>query len=299
MSTTASCGDDGITIFMLRTLLDTSFIELLFQLYYACLRKDQTPRRWNEACIIPLHKDKKKPYTAKHSRPISLLCLFRKISESLILSTLRSSGNMSYSPTQAGFRSGYSTLTNILTLHHQIDSDAGSHIVFLDFASAFDRVQWLYLKKELQRQGMYPLVIQLVHQHMYREMSFWVIVNSSPSRKLSHTSGWPLGSLLSPILFNRFIHSLLKTLNWQNLPTFPSSLWFTDDGVLVAPTFQKAQSLVNQVSKWADQHGMTFNVPKCGYLYCILPPRFRLQYALPCASTNSQFHMLNHTSILV
>ena len=266
MSTTTSCDNDGITVIMLRTLLDTSFIEHLFQLYYACLRKGQTPRRWNEACIFPLHKDKNKPYTANNSRPISLLCLFRKIFESLILSTVRSSGNMSYSPTQAGFRSGYSTLTNVLTLHHQIESDAGSHIVFLDFASAFDRVQWLYLQKELQKQGMHPLVIQLVHQLMYCDMSFSVIVNGSPSPKLSRTSGLPQGSPLSPILFNKFIDSLLKTLNWQNPPTFPSSLWFADDGVLVAPTFQKAQSLVNQASNWADRHGMSFNILKCGYL---------------------------------
>ena len=34
----------------------------------------------------------------------------------------------------------------------------------------------------------------------------------------------------------------------------------------MAPPFQKAQSLVNQATKWADQHEMTFNVCKCGYL---------------------------------
>jgi len=47
---------------------------------------------------------------------------------------------MTYSGIQGRFRSGYSTLTNVLTLHHSIESDAGSHIVFLDFASAFDSV---------------------------------------------------------------------------------------------------------------------------------------------------------------
>ena len=51
-----------------------------------------------------------------------------------------------------------------------------------------------------------------------------------------------------------------------NPRSFPSALFFADDGVLVAPTVGKAQSLINQASNWADQHGMTFNIPKCGYL---------------------------------
>ena len=43
VSSTASCGTDGITVMMLRTLLDTSFTQHLFQLYYTCVRKGQTP----------------------------------------------------------------------------------------------------------------------------------------------------------------------------------------------------------------------------------------------------------------
>ena len=39
MSSTASSGTDGITVMMLRTLLDTSFTQHLFQLYYTCVRK--------------------------------------------------------------------------------------------------------------------------------------------------------------------------------------------------------------------------------------------------------------------
>jgi len=80
---------------------------------------------------------------------------------------------MSYSSIQGGFRSGYSTLKNVLTLHHQIESDAGSHIVFPDFASAFDHVQWHYLPQELKKQGINPLVLQLIYYLMYRNMTFF------------------------------------------------------------------------------------------------------------------------------
>jgi len=266
MSSTASCGTDGITVMMPRTLLDTSCTEHLFQLYYTCVRKGQTPGRWNEACIYPLYKDKTKADTASNSRPISLLCLFRKLFESLILPTLKSSGQMSYSSIQAGFRSGYSTLPNVLTLHHPIESDAGSHIVFLDLASALDHVPWHYLRQELEKQGINPLVLQIIYHLMYRDKTFSVIVNGCQSPVQVRTTGLPQGSRLSPTLFNRFIHGLLQTLNWQNLASFRSAFFFADDGVLVAPTLGKAQSRANQASRWADGHGMAFNIAKCGYL---------------------------------
>jgi len=290
MSTTSACGNDGITVIMLRHLLETSFTEHLCQLYWACLRKGQTPKRWNEALIFLLCKDKKKPYTANNSRPISILCLFRKIFESLILPCVRSSGNMRYSGIQAGFRSGYSTLTNVLTLHDLIESDAGSHIVFLDFASAFDSVGWPFLRKELDKQGMNPVVVQIIYQLMYHDMSFSVIVNGTPSSNQHRTCGLPQGSPLSPALFNRFINSLLETLNWQNTPSFPSALFFADDGVLISPTFGKAQHLLNMASHWADEHGMAFNIAKCGYLIthsasklpvAIRPPLLLKQQSLP------------------
>jgi len=151
MSTTSAGGNDGITVIIRPHLLETAFTEHLCQLYWACLRKGQTLKRWNEALMFPLCKDKKKPYTANNLRPISIFCLFQKIFESLILPCVRSSGNMRYSGIQAGFHSGYLTLTNVLTLHYLMESDAGSHIVFLDFATAFDSLGWSFLHRELDK----------------------------------------------------------------------------------------------------------------------------------------------------
>jgi len=137
---------------------------------------------------------------------------------------VRTSGNLAYSGIQAGFRSGYSTITNILTLHHLIESDGGSHIVFLDFASAFDRVQWSYLRIELEKQGINPLVLQLIYHLMYSEMTFSIVVNGTTSALAHRSCGLLQGSLLSPALFNRFINSLLEALTWGNSPTFSSCI---------------------------------------------------------------------------
>jgi len=97
-----------------------------------------------------------------------------------MLQTVRSSGQMTYSGIHGGFCSGSSTLTNVLTLHHLIESDAGSHIFFLDFASTFDSVNWPIPCEDLQKQGMNQLVLQLIYRLMYQDMSFSLIVSGIP-----------------------------------------------------------------------------------------------------------------------
>jgi len=120
--------------------------------------------------------------------------------------------------------------------------------------------------------------------------SFSVIVNGTPSPKQHRTCGLPQGSPLSLPLFNRFINSLLETLNWQNTPSFSFVLFFPDDGVLISPTFAKAQNLLNMASHWADEHGMALNRAQYGYLVThsasqlpvlIRPPLLLKQQSIP------------------
>jgi len=160
------------------------------------------------------------------------VCLFHKLFDALILPIVSTSAKIPYSGVQAGFRSGYSILTNILTLYHLIQANIGSHIVFLDFAAAFDKVGLLYLEKELKAQNINPLVLWLIHPLMLQDTIFSLMVNGCPSIKQNCTGGVLQGSPLYPILFNRFIKSLLQSLNREPRRTFPSALFFADDGVL-------------------------------------------------------------------
>ena len=269
-ATNKACSGDGIHILLLKALAETQFPKLLHDLYIACIRSGSTPKRWNETLVYPLQKSRDLPYTATNTRPISIVCQFRKIFETLILPGISTSLDTSFGSCQAGFRSGYSTLTNLLTLNNIIEDKQHPHIIFLDFKAAFDCVQWDKLSHELQNQGMNPILLSLVYHLMYKDMKFSVVVNGSQSPALSRTTGLPQGSPLSPILFNRFLASLLKTLN-TGADQIPNCLFFADDGVIIAKSNAKAQQLLALADMWAIEHRMAFNVSKCGHLYCGTP----------------------------
>ena len=132
---------------------------------------------------------------------------------------------------------------------------------------------------------MNSLVLHLIHQLMYRDMTFSILIKCCKSPLQSRNCGLLQGSPLLPMIFNRFINSLLQTLNLQSPASFPSALFFADDTVVISPTFSKAQALLNQASYWADKRGMSFNIPKCGYLLTHTAPK---SMHLPVLVLNNQ-----------
>lgn len=269
-SATKSCGEDGIHAVQLKALLSTSFISHLSLLFSACIRHGQTPERWNTALLYPLHKDTSQPYTPTNTRPLSIMVMFRRIFEGLILpifvdSTLPFN---QFQAAQGGFRRGYSTLTQTASLHHSLQSGSHPLAVFLDLEMAYDKVREDRLVVALTTQGMPPVLIQLVTQLMFRTAKFALVVNGEVSISHSRNIGLPQGSPLSPVIFNKFIDSLVRDLNSTMEPTsvIPSCLFFADDGVLLCKTWTNASFLLDRCQRWAIREGMRFKIAKCGVL---------------------------------
>jgi hypothetical protein len=70
---------------------------------------------------------------------------------------------------------------------------------------------------------------------------------------------------LSPYLFNLFVDGLLEELN-DSSPLIPRSLFYADDGILLASDPEEIQRLLDIVVRWSASYQMTLNVKKCGYL---------------------------------
>ena len=90
---TKSPGRDGIHIKIMKVLSsEPLFIDHLHRLYNLCLSSGRTPPRWNQTDVHLLIKKADRPKDADNLRPITLICMFRKVFERLLLKRFDLSG---------------------------------------------------------------------------------------------------------------------------------------------------------------------------------------------------------------
>ena len=82
-----SCGHDGVYIRLLKAFLDIDFLLLLGSLFRLCAKTGQTPSTWNRSEIHLLSKDPTKRRDANNLRPITIIYMFWKVFERLLLKT--------------------------------------------------------------------------------------------------------------------------------------------------------------------------------------------------------------------
>jgi hypothetical protein len=87
-----ACGMDGIHIRLMKTLAETSFVDVLAALFNSCIRLGRTPRVWNDSMVCLIVKDHTRPKDADNVRPITLIGMFRKVFERLLLRRFDTAG---------------------------------------------------------------------------------------------------------------------------------------------------------------------------------------------------------------
>lgn len=274
-SANKSCGSDGIHIRLIKVLASETaspFTILLTRLYNLCLQSGRTPLAWNHTEIHLLMKDLQRPKDADNLRPITLICIIRKIFERLLLSRFDTStgGWATLHPCQAGFRRGYSAYSNAAVVHHVLSQRhrlSCKFIVFLDFKSAFDVLDHSQLLHILQERGCPTRMLLLLSSLMFWDVKSRVIVNGELSPWMERTSGVLQGSPLSPHLFNIYIDGLLGLLNKASEGlSYPRCLFYADDGVIMARNSDEVQQSLHVLTAWTAQSGILPNISKCGYI---------------------------------
>ena len=129
--------------------LPRSGMDFLLHIFNLSWTSHSFPSIWKTSSIIPIHTMGKPLDSPASFRPISLTSCVSKLFERIILSRLLFflESNSILSPSKAGFRSGRSTLNQILYLSQSISDGfnkprPGSRTILstIDFSKAFDSV---------------------------------------------------------------------------------------------------------------------------------------------------------------
>lgn len=121
----------------------TMGLEMLYELFDKVWEKEEMPKDWSRAVIVPIFKKKDKTVCDNY-RGISLLCHAEKVFASVILQRIRKKTEEILTESQAGFRRGRSTIDQLFSLRQMAEKytefSKSLYICHIDYQKAFDSV---------------------------------------------------------------------------------------------------------------------------------------------------------------
>ena len=161
----------------------------------------------------------------KNYRPIALtshlIKVFEKVLSKSIVAFMET--NNLFNPGQHGFRHGRSCLSQLITHYdHILDLLEQGHnvdVVYIDFAKAFDKVDFMVTMHKLISLGISGKVGKWIYSFLTHRTQ-QVIVNKSFSKPIEVKSGVPQGSVPGPLIFLILIGDINKDVNEAILSSF-------------------------------------------------------------------------------
>jgi hypothetical protein len=259
-----SCGADSIHILMLKSLLrhSTKFLSAITALFNLCVNQGKTPTEWNKSITNLLSKTKENR-NVKHTRPISLTLMIRRIFEICLLRNWESLGNewTKLNRWQAGSRKHYSTMTHLLCVDEL--SKTGYHFTsLLDLRKAFDSVPHRILQRKLQDRNIPSTYLILIESLFLKNMQTQLVVNGMKSVPIKIQQGIMQGCPMSPLLFNIFIDDLASELEGKTLLENGTALFYLDDICLKSKNQATLQSMLIICHNWSIKNKINFNIEK-------------------------------------
>ena len=150
-----STGCDNLPINLFKPLAETIAFPMT-TIINDCIRKCIFPEQWKVAKVCPIPKVHN-PSQSKDYRPISILPIFSKILERVIMKQLCLfiEDQVVYSKNQSGFRKNHSTNTLLIKMRDDIlnaqDRGAVTIAVLTDFSKASDTVDFAALLQNLHK----------------------------------------------------------------------------------------------------------------------------------------------------
>ena len=241
-------------------------IKLLFTMI---MRHCYVPEGFGLGVIIPIAKDTRGDLTSSDNyRPITLSSIFSKLFESFLLenySPLLPSDNLQFGfKKKVGCAQPISVLRQIIEYFNNRDSNV--YVASIDASKAFDRVNHYKLFSILISKGL-PYVFICTIINWYNKLFVTVKWNDSYSDSWKVDSGVRQGGILSPILFNFYVNSIIVSLRELDLGChlhglFLGCIMYADDLLLLSASVQALQLMLDRCGVVGSELGITFNVSK-------------------------------------
>lgn len=276
-----AAGPDGLANEVLKALGPEAFVGVFAGIW----EREESPQQWGQAIIHPLPKTGDMSDLG-NTRGISLMScackLFGRVLNARLTRFLEAKKYLA--PEQGGFRSQRECPEQVFVLYETLlrrrAEDKETHLAFIDFSKAYDRVWRDGLWWKMARAGVRGKMLRMLRA-LYANTEATVRVNGRYSDYFSLDQGVRQGDVLSPLLFNVYINDLLDEIKRRGLgvlvpgverdspftaPVRLAGLLWADDVVLLAKSPEQLQEALDLVADWCVQWKMMVNGGKCGVM---------------------------------
>jgi ribonuclease HI len=265
----------------------------LRHIFKQCLTYTYCPKTWKTSKGIIIPKEGKDDYTKPRAyRIISLTSNIQKLLERAILDYLERDTNIDKKLTknQFGFRKRKSTEAAIHRLTRKIEDaiQNGQFAlgVFLDVEGAFDNIKYSSIWNALNKAKVPPVIANWIREMLNDRSIILELHGYSLKKKIF--KGCPQGGILSPLLWNLTLNTLLADhrLNPDFIQAFADDLAILIQGIDLRLTMRDITTrYLHIIDKWCTDNGVKLSAIKTKV---IIFSTLRRKYSLEPILLNGQ-----------
>ena len=246
-----------------------SLICHLCKLFNMMLKHCYVPNAFGCGIIIPLVKDKRGDvHDSDNYRGITISPVLSKVFELCLLDTFESF--LSSHHLQIGFKKKIGCAPGVFLMQSTVDyfvsRGSPAYIACIDASKAFDRINHAVLMKKLVERGAPKCFIGVLIS-WYSKLFSCVRWNGVFSKGFDVTCGVRQGGILSPLLFNVYVDELIDSLEASGCgchigKEFFGCIMYADDLILLSPSVNGLQHMLNICDLFASNNSLVFNIKK-------------------------------------